>query len=417
MTPRVLLKLSGLLWVLPLLLAAIALTWTSTFSPEPGYALADQIRASEAMMLAYPVLGLGACVSSHRLHSSGILDRPIVRPHALARNLGPMVLAAVTLAMATALQVGAAKGLARFSWGLLAVSAAWALFSAVLGAVLGRMGPLRGTAPVSVLIPYVLVGFPPAFDPPWLRHVFGLTSGCCQIDQVLNPRMVAGAVTFMIGLTLLTLALWWGASRHVREALMFGAGAVALCGTAVAIANGLGYEATLARPGQPACQGVATTQVCVWPEHEDAIREGTPALEAVIAAANDAGLVLPSKFVETTEPTTWPYVSLNVRSDLPSSVLGYSLATSITPRPTEECVRIMAVRQDAPGAVLLDEIGPVTTAWLLEHAQVGPAPVGPGPIAEELLARLDRMDDKGAAFLRQWQDDLASCRSPAPITD
>jgi len=44
-------------------------------------------------------------------------------------------------------------------------------------------------------------------------------------------------------------------------------------------------------------------------------------MEAVIAAAMDAGLILPIGFVETSGPTSWPLVPLKVRRDLPSAAL------------------------------------------------------------------------------------------------
>ena len=417
MTLRTLLRLSSLPWAVPLLIAAVALTWLTTLPAEPGYALAAQVRASEAMMLAYPVLTLGACVSAHRLHSSGILNRPIGRPRVFAGSMGPIVLGGVALIIAAALQLVAAGGLRHFSWGLFGVAAAWVFFSTILGAVVGRLGPLRGTAPVSVVVPYVLVGFPPAFTPPWLRHLFGLTSGCCRIDQVLDPRMVVGAVAFMLGLTLLVLAAGWGSAGHGRPALASSLAALVLGGTAVATVDGLEYESTRPRPGDPACRDLATTQVCVWPEHEAALQEGLPTMEAVIAAAKDAGLILPIGFVETSGPTSWPLVPLKVRPDLPSAALGYSLASSITPEPTAECLQKITGQPDADGTLLLYEVRPVTTAWLLEQADVGAAPIGPGPGAEELLADLEQFEDGGAEILRQWQQDLASCQAPRALVD
>lgn len=412
MSLRLLLKLSGVGWFLPLLLGAVALTWFTTSPAEPGYPLAAQVRASEAMMLAYPVLALGACVTSRRLHRSGILDRPMARPRAVVSGAGPGVLGGLTLATAAGLQLVAAGSLGSLSAGLLAVAASWVLFATVLGAVLGRLGPLRATAPLSVLIPYLLIGFPPALDPSWGRHLFGLTSGCCRIDQVLDPRMVGGTVACLTGLTLLALTLVWASKGRIWPGLAIGLSALGLLGWSTSMVDGLSYQATQPRQGQPSCTQVGPTQVCVWPEHEETLTNALPTARAVIDAAEDSGLALPTRFVETSTPTTWPTVRLRVRADLPDSVLGYSVASSITPDPSDACLQKLSTQPEGDGALMLDQVRPVTTAWLLDRAGIGPAPVGLEPDAEQLLQELSTLPDAGAGTLRKWQADLISCRLP-----
>src|SRR5690606_12601640 len=74
------------------------------------------------------------------------------------------------------------------SWSLAFSSVAAGIAYTSVGYALGLL--LRGVVavPLALLIPYVLIGWPPALETPWIRHMFWVSSGCCQIYQELLPR-------------------------------------------------------------------------------------------------------------------------------------------------------------------------------------------------------------------------------------
>ena len=187
----------------------------STFPTGSGYGLAADIRAYASLVLVAPVACLGAALFGGRLRRSRVLqtERNRRRPAIVYFRIAVLpVLAMSGVVMATmavtAMSETGGTPIVDPRLGLAAVFQSIAFV--LLGMALGLNLPPVVALPCAIVVPYILVAFPPALDIYWLRHVTGISTNCCWVYQDLPARAIAAHILFSISVdgTLLNGAVY-----------------------------------------------------------------------------------------------------------------------------------------------------------------------------------------------------------------
>lgn len=409
-------RLLGLWWLVPAQLVACAVGWFGTFSAEAGYVLAEQVRASEAVMLALPLSCLAAAVAAARLVRSGFLDRPAARPRSLTVGAVLGLLGLPLLLILVGLQAWAVRSdpLAA-NPSLVAIPVAWSVVALLFGWFVGSRLSLRIAAPAAVLVPYLVVAFPPGLSPGWLRHLVGLATGCCSISEQLDPRAVWAA---LITAAALGLALWWLVTSRPRTPWA-AAGAIPVAaglGAASLLASGIPTQAVVPRDGAPACLDYGIP-VCVWPEHEAETRQAETQIRAVSGAADTAGILLPTRITEQPDPAaSWPVAPFGIREGADPDRVATNLLHAFVPAPDPACQERLATTGFGSQAAAEADASALylIPAWLADRAGVGAADPGPDPQVNQLLENLQARPDGGAAYIRQTQQMILDCYQSLP---
>ena len=252
----------------------------STFPTGSGYGLAADIRAYASLVLVAPVACLGAALFGGRLRRSRVLqtERNRRRPAIVYFRIAVLpVLAMSGVVMATmavtAMSETGGTPIVDPRLGLAAVFQSIAFV--LLGMALGLNLPPVVALPCAIVVPYILVAFPPALDIYWLRHVTGISTNCCWVYQDLPARAIAAHILFSISVALVaaaTLPVW-----SPRPMLTHGLVALVAIGTlfaAIVAARGIGPVAVEARSEGPTCRAVSGVQLCLWKDHERARASG-----------------------------------------------------------------------------------------------------------------------------------------------
>ena len=281
------------------------------------------VNAAEASGLTFTLAGAAAALLGARLRAAGPLVHPSPRPTlvVLSEAVLPLFITAGLVTMAT-ITWGQAREHA-LGWpgpGLVVVYASilWAV--TCWGLALGMW--LRGwiAAPTALIATFLVLGFPPAMNPLWLRHLFGVT-GCCGTDQTVDARVLWASTTVAVGAAagaLLVARASPAVRLHRRSVLGALPAAAAVQAAALLIGASLVHDLTsqsaTARPGEPRCAAVTptttpTTSLCLWPEHELSRGEYAPIVEAVTRIENRNGLTQTAVFTEKgtrDDPSTAP---------------------------------------------------------------------------------------------------------------
>ena len=408
---------AGLWWVLPLQAVAWAVIWLEPYNPEPGYALSEQARASESVILCMPVLALAGSVLGGKLAKAGFLTRPWGR-NAWAVIGGPIAVLSLPTMLFTIVLHGitaARFGMDRGAMALLVVPLAWSVLATLFGWLLGSLMRAGFAAPLAVISTYVAVGFPAGFSPVWLRHMVGWTSGCCFIDERYDFRAALSAAVVLTG----ALAALWCvllAVRFDRSTSLIAAVAVLVgCLTAGAgLASSLGVNATLPRQGTPACTAVESVELCAWPEHTHILSAASPDISEVLNVARREGLLVPRSYMELPEShLRWPQAVLHLNPDMTNDQIQWALIYSLTPRPSSACQSRMDA-SSAPGEAELMAAAPqVAAAWLADRAGVAPN-TGLEEIRNWVSPEAQRLLDATAAdgaSVRRLQQAVLDCNA------
>ena len=275
-----------------------------------GYALAEQIRGYGSFALLAPLTSLFGGLAGSRLRTSGIL-------RSVPRIRSTMVMAAdhaLAPTLACALGAAAAVSYSQAVSGLqpsvdlrvAIASVLQCLVFALFGLAVGLCAPRVVSLPAAVILPYLLIAFPPAMQPYWLRHISGISSNCCWIYEDLSHRALAAHIAFLIATGLVAGAIILpalGATRLVMPSLVMVAAATLV--VAARLVTGFGPIAVEPRSGEPLCESVGTRKLCLWPDHEEARASASRLLAQILGSSSQ--LVVPEEFTEESPGTTrWP---------------------------------------------------------------------------------------------------------------
>lgn len=413
-------RLLGLWWLLPLEIVAMLIGRSGTFPMHPDYALARQYTNLEASILCFPLIALAATVAAHRIVRSGFLER-VSRHRFLRGHLVPMLgigvpswclalwFQAIPVLMSGSREVAIAP---------LLVAAAWISTSVAFGWLLGSLALLRIAAPLSVLTVYIGAGFPAALDPPWLRHLTGLTSGCCAIYEVADRQAAAAGILTLGAVLAMCLVLSAVTARALPRAATacIALGVVIAVGTGITLAHPLPREAVLARQGPMSCVDVGGP-LCVWPEHAQLVHEHRAGLRTMTEAADGAGLELPTTITERAMTEhRWPESTVLLSSEQGEEGLYWAYAEALLPRDDHCLDRPGTVAEDFDYRTALILRGAVK-GWLVRESGFR---LDESRLNEESLAVLESMSgssDHGAETIQEIHAALLSCEIPAEPAD
>jgi hypothetical protein len=140
----------------------------------------------------------------------------------------------------------------------------------VAGYLLGRFFPGLIAIPLAAVGSFLVLAYPPAMEPLWLRHLVGTALElCCTLDQVPAERGLLAPVVVALGILIaasLALVLPDGLARFLAVAPLIG-GLIA----AALIARPLDWTPTQPRAiaDLTCAETRLAVQVCTWPEQAD----------------------------------------------------------------------------------------------------------------------------------------------------
>jgi len=260
-----------------------------------SYSLADEARASQAIVVIGPFVALSAAFEMRVLRVLwGRLE--VRRPwYAVAIGRLWLVLAAGLVAMSVAYVAVAGPHalVAPRGWAYPLLSVAGVLAWTSVGAALGLVFRPVAAAPLALIVPYIALVFPGAWDPLWLRHLNGLLFDCCSTSEVLHSRALVASLAMLAACTVgawTVVAIRLGPSKPSLVLLTAGMTlALGLALLGLAQARKLGPAPTSVRPNaELRCAGA----VCMWPEDEEARRANALAWVRVQRAWASLGLPL-----------------------------------------------------------------------------------------------------------------------------
>lgn len=218
--------------------------------------------------------------------------------------------------------------------------------------------------PGILLLDYIWMVMPPAFNPPWLRHLTGAWTGCCDVTTSLDTRASLAVTSLSLGLAVTAFLLvrapleeWHFGVAMIPIILSFSAGAW--------LVHALGPDPIVPRSGSLVCSN-GTPQTCVWPEHRGQLARIAPLAVQADAAWLEAGVPGPERYSELRAAALPPGVgSIRLQPSLPQDNrdILVSLAYGALPRPPA-----CAVTGTAPwpgGAA-----APYVAAWFADVAGV-----------------------------------------------
>lgn len=331
----------NLIWLLvPLGLLAGELHLESIWPPDSFYPFAVQVKAFGSSVLVQPLTSLLSCLAGARLRRSQLLvSMPIDRSRlrVLLALLAPPALATflVTLSLVSVASI-------RWSptwvpdWRIVLVVMVTSLSYAALGMALGlAIRPILA-APAAVLLPYLLIAFPPAMSPYWMRHLTSLSEGF-SVYETLAPRALIAYLLFSVTVLAAALAIFARALPGGRRPMLSGLSLAAVAGTsAIVVALPLGVSAYTARHGHPTCREFEASgrqlNLCLWPEHEAMRARGERIYRRVARIAASSGAEIPTTLTERLGETLhWPLTGVDLSPSREGGSDVHSIASALYP--------------------------------------------------------------------------------------
>ena len=309
---------------LPAVVFSLYVSARDTF--PSNYTLGEAASANNTVVVLAPYLAVSAAwemATVRTLWGHFVLHRPVGQ--LIAARLAPVAGGGIAAFVLTyGFLVGAAMVTDFPGWSLLILSlvsvATWTLFGAALALLVRQLVAL----PASLIVPFLLIGLPGAWQPLWIRHLNGFFLDCCGTDTVLDPRALHASIAALALIILLSAGVIWvrtttdgrraaGRLAVLVPALGFAAAAAVLV---IRPVTALGAEPTRDRP---ASDLVCAHDVCLWPEDRGvrAVNEDTYA--AIKAAWRRLGLDPPAERAGPID--TRDTLALTTRSAVPADAL------------------------------------------------------------------------------------------------
>ncbi|MCM3659908.1 hypothetical protein M3148_02700 [Georgenia satyanarayanai] len=288
---------------------------------------------------------------------------------------------------------------------LLGVAALSLTAASLTGQALGRFVPVVIAAPLLLALGYVVMAVPAAMSSPlWLRHLF-LVEDCCSPEHALAPQVLI-AQTILWG-SLAVGALIMTLRRLPRVALVAASVVVVVVGAQLAAVqvDDFDWSPTVPRTSELSCAQSDGVEVCVWPEHDEALDGLLTAAHEVARVGETYDLTVPSSYSEDTTSGAAPLV---VHPDhLAQSDLAAAISMAIPGDPT---------RCEAPDGGIPGEL--VNAWYLLTSWWVDQTTGTPRPDLEAMWAKdyLTEATDT-AARVRDLTAAIETCdptMAPAP---
>lgn len=331
---------SGVWWLLPLQIVATHYVLSANYAVRSGYTTATQVWVLEAQTLTLSLASLAAAIAASRIYRSGTLNRPLGRGAVAVFLPVAGILAVGTLLVNLTFQmvhIGWAH-LVEFDILLVLAPALWAIAAVSIGTAFGKIVVLPLAAPLSVLVVYILVGFPGAFDPPWIRHMTPVILGCCDYREQLELRVVLAASLSGIGF-IGASSIIWIRLRGARwlTALYSAATLIPLLVVSGVAVQSLSYDAVQPREGRLECHDFGV-EVCVWPETRDALLSAADQLKEISAIAAANSIDTPKRFIDNDAALiSKDDAEFIIWSEASPVDVKLSIVSAMMPQLTQEC--------------------------------------------------------------------------------
>jgi hypothetical protein len=327
---------------LALPLIAFACWYVTLLYPSDGYAVDATAKASMTIAFVGAVCAACAAWEGSRLRRAGLWAAPSVRSRwtvafwALLPEVSVGLLA-VTAAMVVNVMRSNAGLLP--DWRFVGMTALDLIAYASAGFAAGLLLPIAVAGPLAIVATFFWIGFVPAMDPVWLRHLTGMFRDCCGLAEDLAWRALVASTIVDLGCVAGAVLLMAGPDRLWRRA----GGAVASFSLAVVVGSflvsSMTYAPVVARnTAALECRTDVGVSVCTWPEHHARATEVAGIVADVRSAWQQAGMAVPSFFTEA-DPSVAPVGALVFTFDAGSStrddIIG-SLARGMLP-PDPNC--------------------------------------------------------------------------------
>lgn len=359
---RAMLRTSPAVW-LALPLMTLAGLYTFGYSPATSdpYPLAHTSAGAVVLGFVAPICAAIGAWEAGRLQRAGWWRLPHLRPPSViaahALWLPVMVGGLAVLTAAEAQLIGA--GLLWPDPRILGVAALVITAHAALGFAIGTWLPVVVAAPTALLVGYLWMALPRAFEPLWVRHLNGSYASCCGLETDLAPAALLGVALVCVGFLVAALLLLRRQQAAWQPLAAAAAITVGLIVGAIPVTS-LGPDPTVARSDKfLVCRG-ELPQVCVWPEHTGRLPEVIELASQAFDAWRSTGLAVPSTFSEAPGADLLPFgFSLEARA---ADVL-HAMAYGMLP-PLPDC----ALQSGYPAGGALDYVH----AWLDATAGMTP---------------------------------------------
>lgn len=384
---RAMFRTSPAVW-LALPLVALAAGYTFGYSPATSdpYPLAHTSAGSLVLGFIAPICAALGAWEAGRLQRSGWWQLPHARPPWIiaARTLLPPVMVGVLAVLTAAETQLLGAGLLWPDPRILGVAALVIASHAALGFAVGTWVPVVVAAPAVLLVGYLWMALPRAFEPLWVRHLNGSYASCCVLQSDLAPAALVAVALVCSGFFAAALFL----IRRRRAAWLPIAAAAAVTVGLVAGAipiSGLGPDPTVARSEESlVCRG-QEPRVCMWPEHAGRMSEVLNLASQARDGWRTTGLGVPATFSEGQAEEA---LRFGFSLEASNADLLHAMAYGMLP-PVPEC----AMQRGYPAAGGLDYLH----AWLdasagMSQAELqlrfeAPQPPGRPPVMD-LVAQL-----------------------------
>jgi hypothetical protein len=314
---RTALRVMPAVW-LALPLVAFACWYVTLLYASDGYAVDATSQASMTIAFVGAVLAACAAWEGTRLRRGGIWSAPSVRSRWVVAfwALLPVVLVGL-VAVTAAMVVNLARSDAGLvpDWRFVVMTAIDLVAYASAGFAAGLLLPIAVAGPLAIVAVFFWIGFVPAMDPVWLRHLTGMFRDCCTQSQDLAWPPVIASFIVDAGIVAAAALLITGPGRLWGRA----AGAAASFAGAFVIGSllvaNMTYAPAVARDTATLdCRTDAGITVCVWPEQQRRAADVAGIVAEVRTAWQQAGMQVPTVFTEA-DPSVAPADAVDFNFD------------------------------------------------------------------------------------------------------
>ncbi|WP_419921978.1 DUF7224 domain-containing protein [Candidatus Poriferisodalis sp.] len=315
---------------LGLLLCALAARSHTVFDGDTGaldYYLDDRLGDVNNLLtsLLAPILAGFLTWEIGKLRKSNALRVDAAKSHwrIVAHAATPTIL--VAFAVFALVQVWHVSRVPTTARGLLALVLPYLVLISVFAfwsAIAVRV-PTALAVPLSVIVTWLAIAYPPSIGWVWPRHMTGTLAGCCSAYEALAIDAIAATLLLAAASVIVAVAL--SSKRAVLWVLAAVLPVVGLLAAGIRIVERLGWDSVVPRSSSELmCEQHGATQVCLWPEHEE-LFDAVGADAAVIRDRLGAfGIETPATFTEAPDAAEWTYDKRIDRTKVPARRLEHT---------------------------------------------------------------------------------------------
>lgn len=326
--------------VLGVVLCALAARSHSIFDGDSGaldYYLDDRLGDANNLLtsLLVPLLAGYLTWEIGKLRKSNALRGDALKNHwqIVLRASGPTIL--VSFALFALVQVWYVSRISTTPRALLAIMMPYLVLLSVFAfwsAVAVRV-PSALAVPLAVIVTWLAIAYPPSIGLVWPRHMTGTFAGCCSAYEALSIRAIGATLLLAVASVIIAVAL---SSKRPALWVLTVLPVAGLLAVGIRMVERLGWDSVVPRPSSElVCEQHGTTQVCLWPEHEELFEVVGAETSIVRDRLGASGIRTPQTFTEAADVTEWTYDKRVDRSTVPARSQDHMWTLQLHPRVLE----------------------------------------------------------------------------------